>query len=167
MTRPVQHGGRGFTLVEALLAAAILAMAITAIVMPFTAGAQNEQSDARRILSASLAQEMMEEILTTPFYDPSGFFVPGPDADETSRALYDAIDDYHGHDEWEGQIASIEGEVIHDSAAVGLSRHVTTQYTYVSGQDPGEDPTFISVSVAVRYRGNPVITLRRLVYAMP
>lgn len=166
MTTARRKHDRGFTLIEALLAAAILAMAVTGILMPFTAGAQNEQTDASRTLALSLAQEMMEEILARPFCDPDGDTSPGPDANETSRASFDCIDDYDGFNEPAGQIAAPDGEIIDGSAATGLSRHVKAAYVHVNGQDTSEAPTFIRVTVEVRYRGSPVIVLTRLVYAL-
>ena len=102
---------RGFTLTEALLASVILTVTITAIIAPFTAGAQNEQVDARRILAVSYAQEMLEEILAKPFDDPDGESVAGPEVGESERALFDNMDDYHGYSEAEGAIKSFDGEV--------------------------------------------------------
>jgi MSHA pilin protein MshD len=158
--------GPAFTLIEALLAAVILAMAVSAIAMPFTAGAQNEQVDARRTLAVSLAQEMMEEILTKPFDDPAGVMTPGPEPGETSRNTFDNIDDYHGYTEPPGCITNLDGQFINTPASVGLSRYVTATYVYVSGQDTGQPPSFIRVSVVVKHRGLPLVTLSRLVYSM-
>ena len=155
---------RGFTLVEALLAAVVLAMAVTAITMPFSSGAMNDQVDARHTLAVNLAQEMMEEILSKPFSDPQGASAPGPEPGESRRAYFDNVDDYHGYTEGEGSIANRSGEVVTDPAAKGLSRRVTVQYVYVAGQETSQDPSFVRVVVEVRYNGDPVATLVRLVY---
>jgi type II secretory pathway pseudopilin PulG len=164
MTRRRRKRGPGFTLLEALLAAVVLAMAVTAITMPFTAGAQNEGFDARRTLAVSLAQEMMEETLTKPFDDPNGIMTPGPEPGETSRDKFDNIDDYHGYKEPAGCITSLDGSIISSPASVGLSREVTCTYVYVNGQSP--PPTFIRVVVVVKHKDQPLVTLTRLVYAM-
>ena len=163
-----RFGGKtssGFTLLEALISAVVLAMAITAITMPFTVGAQNEQADGRRTLAVSLAQEMMEEILAKPFSDPQDDSQGGPEPGESSRSLYDNIDDYDGYIESEGNIKDYNGVVIDEPAAVGLSRNVAATYVYISGQDTSEDPTFIRVTVEVKYRDQTTVTLTRLVYA--
>jgi MSHA pilin protein MshD len=157
----------GFTLTEALIAAVILLTAITAITLPFAAGARAEQADARLCLAVNLAQEMMEEILAKPFLDPQGTTTVGPDPGETRRARFDNIDDYHGYYEGPGQIADATGAVITTPAAEGLSRQVTAQYVYVSGQDTSQPPTFIRVTVTVAYNGAVLVTLTRLVYKMP
>jgi len=166
MRWPLRNPDGGFTLLEALLAAVILAMAITAITMPFTAGAQSQLEDARRTLAVNLAQEMMEEILAKPFADPQGASAPGPETGELSRALFDNIDDYHGYEEPAGAVADPYGQVINDPEAVWLSRHVTATYVYVSGQDVSAEPTFLRVQVEVRYKAQPVVNLTRLVYRL-
>jgi len=153
---------------ESLLAVVILSLAVGAIIMPFTAGARNEQADARRTLAVGLAQEMMEEILAKSFEDDVPQFArnPGPEPGETDRGLFDNIDDYDGYEEQPGDIADITGQVINDPAATELSRHVTATYIYVAGQDTSEPASFIRVVVEIRYRDQLVVQLTRLVYAL-
>lgn len=162
----MMHLGRqfkkGFTLIEALLASAILAMVVMAIVMPFSAGIQNEGTDGRRTLALNLGQEMMEEVMTKPFYDPAGVMTPGPESGET-RATFNCIDDYHGLIEPDGQIKGFDGTTV--TGAAGLSRQVTAAYVYVSGQNTQIPPTFIRVTVEVRYMGQGLVVLSRLVFA--
>jgi MSHA pilin protein MshD len=167
MTRRSHRVRTGFTLAEALLATVILVTAITAITLPFAAGARAEQADARMCLAVSLAQEMMEEILAKPFSDPQGDTTPGPDAGETRRARFDNVDDYHGYYEGPGQIADATGAVLTTPIAKGLSRQVTCEYVFVSGQDTSQPATFVRVIVTVSYNGSPLVKLTRLVYKMP
>jgi len=157
----------GFTLTESLMGVAILAMSITAITMPFTAGAQNELADARRTLATSLAQEMIEEILAKPFNDPEGTSDVGPEADETGRGEFDNVDDYHGYIETAGNITGLDGQAIDDPVAAGLSRGITATYVYVSGQSDGEVASFILITVDVDYHDATVVSLSRLVYEKP
>jgi len=164
MAETEKKSKKGFTLTEALLAAVVLSMAITGIVMPFTAGAQNEQNDARGTLAVALGQEMMEEILAKPFRDPQGSSGPGPEPGENTRNRFDNIDDYDGYSEFDGELVGFNGTAIDGPAAVGLSRHVTAAYVYVAGQDTSGDATFIRIKVEVKYRNQPVVTLTRLVY---
>jgi len=171
MNRSEQKHAEGFTLFEALLAAVILAMAVVAITLPFTAGAQNQETEARQALAVNLAEELMEEILLRPFEEPDdGDDVIeaeaefGPESNELTRADFDAIDDYHGYSESPGSIPGADGAVVQDRAAAWLSRHVTVAYVYLQGQDVSEDPSVMRVVVEVRYRGDPLITLTRLVH---
>lgn len=168
MTGPCTTRRTGFTLAESLLAAVVLVTAITAITLPFAAGARAEQTDARMCLAVNLAQEMMEEILSKPFSDPQGVSVPGPEIGETRRSRFDNVDDYHGYTEAIGQIAAASGAIIRTPASVGLARSVTAEYVYVSGQTPWVDPpTFVRVRVRVTYKGAKMTELTRLVYKMP
>ncbi len=149
---------------EAMLASVILAMAVGAILMPFTAGSLNEQTDLRKTLAVSLAQEMMEEILSKPFVDPGGSTIPGPDSGET-RLTFDGVKDYDGCTEPDGRIADCTGQFISGAAAKGLSRDVTVQYVTVSGQ-PADAKSFLRVAVTVSHHGQVLVRLTRLVYAM-
>lgn len=171
MRSPARQRGEGFTLLESLLAAVVLAMVVAAITLPFTAGARSQQAEARQTLGTSLAEELMEEILQKPFEEPddadqvaedeSAF---GPDAGESSRADFDAIDDYHGYTEAAGSVQGADGSAVTDPAAAGLSRHASVAYVYVSGQNPADDPSFMRVVVEVRYQNQPIVTLTRLVH---
>ena len=163
--------GKAFTLFEALLASAILAMAVTAVMMPFTAGMRSQIVDARQTLATSLAGELMEDILRRPFEEPDdgdeapeSVFAFGPDAGEDTRDDFSAIDDFSGYDEPAGAVLDPSGAVVSDPAAMGLSRHASVAYVFVSGQDPAGEPSFMRVTVEVRYEGEPVVTLTRLVY---
>ncbi|MEI7835113.1 MAG: prepilin-type N-terminal cleavage/methylation domain-containing protein [Planctomycetota bacterium] len=155
---------QGFTLVEAMIASSILAATVTAVTLPFTAGAQNEQDSARLTLAVALAGELMEEILSKPFDDPTGVQTPGPEAGETSRSLYTNVDDYHNYSEADGQIKDAYGSSCTDPLAKGLSRVATTEYVYLSGQSTAQSPSVIRVTVAVKYNTRAVSTLQRLVY---
>ena len=155
---------QGFSLIEAMIASTILAATVTAVTLPFTAGAQNEQDSARTTLAVALAEELMEEILSKPFDDPAGGQTPGPEAGETSRSLYDNIDDYHGYTEAAGQIKDANGASCTDPLATGLSRSATVEYVYLAGQSTAQAASVVRVTVTVSYKGQTVSTLQRLVY---
>ncbi len=145
---------------EALLAAVVLAIVVGAIVMPFTAGASNTAQNARSTLAVNLAQDLMEEILAKPFSDPDG-----NETGETGRSNWDDMDDYNGYSEAEGTIAGFDGVTVDDPAAVALTRNATVESIYVAGQSAPDPPTFLRITVYVRYHGDVVVRLSRLVYA--
>lgn len=87
----------GFTLIETLIAAAILAVSVAAIAHAITAGHAQTEDSLHRARAVALAEAMLEEVLSKPYRDPSGATTIGPDSGETSRALFDNIDDYHGY----------------------------------------------------------------------
>lgn len=154
---------QAFTLIEALLAAVILAMSISAIVMPFTVGMACESADGRRTLAVNLAQEMMEEILTKPFLDPAGVMTLGPESGET-RTTFNCIDDYNGFVEGDGQIRGFDGQLVTADAARGMTRRVTCAYVYVNGQDQFQVASFIRVTVEVQWKNQSLVVLSRLVF---
>ncbi len=159
------RGRGGFTLIEALLAASLLAIGAAAIIVPFATGAGNELVESRRILALNLAKEMTEEVISLPFRDPDGESSAGPEFGESSRDLFDNVDDYDGYTEPAGTITNLDGVLIDGPAAQGLSRHVTARYVHLSGQDIYQEPTFIRLTVTVRHKNNDIVTLTRLVYA--
>jgi hypothetical protein len=156
------------TLMEALLASVVLSIGASTIILPFTTAARNEEVDGRRTLAAHLGQEMMEEILSKPFEDPQGSGGLGPESGETSRSLYDNIDDYHkyqdGYNQLISDIVGLDGQAVDNPAVADLSRHVVVAYIHVSGQDTSEDPNFVRIEVTLKYVGTAFLTLTRLVY---
>ena len=150
----------GITLVESLLAATVLAMAVTAIIVPFSAGAQSAQEDARQTLAVGLAQGLMEEILAKGFSDPDG-----SDTDEGGRWDWDNMADYDALAEADGDIRSFDRQLVTDPGARGVTRRASVKSVYVSGQDTADASTFLRIVVEVEHRGVTVIKLTRLVYA--
>jgi hypothetical protein len=151
----------GFTLLEAMLASAVLAMTITGITVPFTVGAANEEVEFRNTLAVALGADMLEEILSRPYSD--GRYTPGPASGET-RATYNCMTDYDGYTEADGGIVASDGNVVADPASPGLSRTVSSKYVYVTGQSTLINPTFISIAVTISYKNQPIVTLTRLVF---
>jgi hypothetical protein len=150
-------------MIEGLLASAILAVAAAAMLFPFTVGAQNNSIVVDQAAAVNLAEALMEEILSKPFYDPQGASSPGPESGETNRSLFDNIDDYDNYSESAGAMVDSSGEAISDASLSTYGRSVDVSYTYVPGQDTGEDPTFATVTVTVTSGEKTVHTLTRLV----
>jgi len=163
--RRTARNNTGFTLLESLIAASVLALSITAITLPFTAAAQTELEEARRTISLCLAREMIEEIISVDFYDPDGPSTPGPESSEYTRWDFDNIDDYNGYSETGDAIVGLDGEALTGLAAKDLTRSVTVEYVYVDGQPTTISPTFVRITVEVAYEGNVTASVTRLVYA--
>jgi Tfp pilus assembly protein PilV len=157
MPRAQSHGG--LTLIESLVAAAILAMVVIAVAVPFAAARSNEQADARMTMAAHLAQEMMEEVLSRPFSDGVG--VAGKETGET-RATFNCMDDYDGYTEAAGAIAAADGRLCTDPAAAGLSRVVSAKYTKVQGSP---NNSYMRIVVTIKYQNQPLLSIARLAYS--
>ncbi|NLF29937.1 MAG: prepilin-type N-terminal cleavage/methylation domain-containing protein [Planctomycetes bacterium] len=166
-------GGRGFTLAEVLIASAMLAFVASAVMVPYAAGIQNDRFCGIHTEAVALGQDLMEDILALPFYDPEtpDTLALGPDAGEFTRATFDNIDDYHGYSEAEGVVTLALTDIEPDDVTEGLWREVTVTYLRLPGQpEPGpEDKPFSAchVTVTVYCNAEMMTSMERLIYANP
>jgi len=136
MPKRVSNRGRGarraggFTLLEALFAASVLAVVVAAVTQSIVAGQMQTYDAMHSARAVALTEAMMEEILVLPYDDPEGGVVIGPDAGETTRQQFDDIDDYHG---WSASPPQTrDGDPI--PAFPGWSRRVAVEW--VEHDDP-------------------------------
>jgi len=134
---------RGFTLIEAMIAAVVLGIAAAGVLLPFTSGAAIRAEGAHRTLAAKLAGDLMEGIVKTPF--------------EQIIAAYD------GYAEPQGQVKDASGIVFTDSNYANFSRDVICEYVYMPQESGDIEPKFIRIIVRVYYRGGEIATVSRLV----
>ncbi|HWL93196.1 MAG TPA: type II secretion system protein [Phycisphaerae bacterium] len=155
----------GFTLVEALLAATILAIVAATATLPFAAGAQNSAEAQKLEQAVELGQAMMEEVLARPFFEPTQTTPSlGPDSGETSRTLYKSIDDFHGYSEASDKVVrSYKAEKVDDKAMTDYWRSVTVEYVTFSNMQPGDTNSLARVTVKVYRDTALLVTLSRLV----
>jgi len=155
----------GFTLVEALIAVMILGFSAAGIAMLLTASMQQNYLSEKYMLAGNLAQDLLDEIMGKPFYDPDspGNLTPGPEAGETSRALLDNVDDYDGLIEPAGAMQLPNGSPLDRPNLGGFSRSTSAEYVYLPGQDAQADPTFILVDVEVLDNSVPMAEVKRLI----
>jgi type II secretory pathway pseudopilin PulG len=91
---------RGFSLVEAMVSAGIVGVMLVASVNLLSGAARTRTADNNRRAALLLAQHLISEIQQQPYKDESPLgLLFGPEASETTRALYDDVDDYHNHTE--------------------------------------------------------------------
>lgn len=91
----------GFTLVEAVVAISITAIAGSAILLGVTSSVRTADEALKKTVALGLAEQLLDEICQARFRDVSEDVsteprVNGPGAAETSRAMYDDVDDYRG-----------------------------------------------------------------------
>ncbi len=135
----------GFTLLEATLAIALLGLAATGVLLPFSKGATVQAEGLRLTLAAKLADDLMERIVATP-----------PDQ---IMATWD------GYAEAQGQVRDAGGAVFADPMYANFSRRVTCQDNVYAPQESGPPlpPTYLLVSVQTSYRGSAIASLSRLI----
>lgn len=148
---------KGFTLVETIIAIVIMGIALSTMAYVLGAGVSDSSDTYSETRTTALAQAYLDEILARRFDErshPSGSppcsGLPadmtarpcteaasfGVDGGESSRALYDDVDDYHGIDEGSGgatlNLLDAEGNIRtgYDNFRVGIS------VSYVGNQAP-------------------------------
>ncbi|MBN2582168.1 MAG: type II secretion system protein [Planctomycetes bacterium] len=150
----------GFTLVEILVAAAILGMVFVVLLEAFAVGLRMLEQSQRVTIAASLAEEIHEMVLTLPLADPeepshwgleTGEVLPPDDVDDLDDLVFSPP-------------ASSDGSVLSDLS--DYAQHVTV--TSMSATDfalPVADGTsnVCRVSVSVTHRGLEVSRVSWLV----
>ena len=99
--RPARSARRGFTLVEALVATTILAVAGSALLFGLTAAMDTTQDVVHRTIAAGLAQQLMDEVAGLPYADKTGGPYESPlvsavDATTGCRTACHDQADFHG-----------------------------------------------------------------------
>ncbi len=158
-----------FTLAEALLATTILSVVAATALLPFAAGLQNTQEAIKFEQAVELGEALMEEVLARPFFAPSSTAKsPGPDSGESSRKLYNEIDDFHGLSEYnaisqKATLVDYAGDELSAPQFAGYHREVSVSYVTFDDQPAGDDDAFVHVQVRVYHEKNLLVTLDRLV----
>ena len=135
--RNICRNRKGFSLAEAVIATVVLGIAAAGVLLPFTSGASVRAAGARRTLGAKLASDLMEEFVNTSFEE--------------------IVTDGGGYvDEPQGQIKDVNGAVFSDQMYANFSRGAN--YEYDAGQ-----PYFMIVTVWVKYNGEEIVSLKRLI----
>ena len=147
---------RGFTAIEALVAAAILAIVTAAVSGALMAGRAQTRL-ARDTLSASfLGQSLMDEIMRLPYNDPS------PGQTMTTRSTFDHISDFGGYSDGPGGLTDQLGNAYTDANGndnfPGFSRAVTM--TQVSNAPTGWGRTLNGLLVTVTVTKDSVELVR-------
>ncbi|MEO1237545.1 MAG: hypothetical protein AAFX76_12225, partial [Planctomycetota bacterium] len=83
----------GLTLAEALFASAVLALVVAALSQTVVSGQSHTYNALHEARALSLAEALMEEVLALPYTDPGGDTAAGPDAGESARDTFDAVDE--------------------------------------------------------------------------
>jgi len=133
---------RGFTLAEATLAMVLLGVAAAGVLLPFAGGASVQAEGLHRTRGAVLANSLIEQVAATPF---------------------DSLIGTYNYTESEGQLKDAAGIVITDPMYANFSREVTCQYVYVPQQATAAAANFVLATVEVRYRGQILVTVNRLI----
>lgn len=109
---------RGLTLVECLIASAILALAVVAVSQAIVAGQMQTVDALHRARALELAEALMDEVLRLPYADPDGT------GGEVGRANFDNLEDFDGFSEAPGAVNDAGGTA-YDAPFQTFSRSVS------------------------------------------
>ncbi len=153
----------GFTLIEAMIASTIVAVAVIGVAGLMASSAGQAQYAAETANAIALGRQLMEEIAAKPLIDPTdGSRTLGAEAGETSRTLFDNVDDYHGYLDATTAIKTATGDWYVLGDGQKYERRVRVQYlTSPSGPaDPNGD--FALVTVTITTPGATPVVLKQI-----
>ena len=159
---------RGFTLAESLIAVVVLTIAVGAMMGPLSASYQQTRTVSQTTTAITLAQQLLDEILSKPFIDPTDLSTTlGPEADEPSRAAFDNMDDYNGYHDSTNTNASdamktASGSTVAWNSSDTYSRAVTMEYRATPDGPAVASGDYLVVSVTVTMPHNNKVTVQRI-----
>ena len=133
---------RAFSLIEALLATAVLGIAAAGVLLPFSSGAIVRAEGLHRTLGVKLASDLMEQVVNAPF---------------------DQVLTSYNYTESQGQVKDGAGAVFTDQAYAKYSRKVEATAVCVPQDAAAAGTSYIIVKVTVYYDGGQVAAVTRLV----
>ncbi len=145
-----------------LIASAILSFVTLGIVQAVSAGQTRTLDALKRARADALAEVLLEEVLSKPYADPDADTAFGPDAGESTRAGFDAVDDFHGYSELAGALADHAG-LAYPTAYQGFDRSVTVVAVTNNVGDLGGDHVGMEVTVTISEPNGRSWTVERFV----
>ena len=152
----------GFTLLESLVAAAVLGAAVVGVAAPLLASHQQSQAAQQTGMAIAIARQLLEEIAARPFAEPDGSTHLGPESGETTRAAYDNADDYHAYEDSTPALKSIDGSTL-IVAGETYKRSVSVQYRSGRSGPTANTGDYALVTVSVLEPCGRVVRLARLI----
>ena len=162
--------GRGFTLIEGMMASVLLAVVAMAVLAAFTAAAQNGAEADESMTAAELARQLLDEIASKPVLDPNNVVqMLGPDAGESGRAQFDNVDDYHGYKDSTKKLYGLDSVAVMD-LPYEYKRSVTVEFRRPPGTTTARasaDFVVVTVKVQVKSGADGTYTFQRLFANVP
>ena len=163
----------GLTLAESLVAAVVLAVAVVGIMGPISASHHQSRAAEESSTCASLARQLMDEIAARVFVDPTDQSTTlGPEIDESTRAQFDNVDDFHGYrDSSDGsagdRIKAVDGTIVTLQTPGVFQRSVAVEYRQTPAGPPVMSGDFALIRVVVQGEGGKRVVVNRLATRYP
>ena len=145
------HRQRGLTVVECLVAMTILSIVVLVTCHTLAAGQEHVYQGDRIAVAARLGRDMLEEIGSREYRDPTTPTNFGLESGETTRAQFDDIDDYNNYTEALGALADFAGNA-YPTADQEFSRRVTVTATTQTVTQLSRSFPGVSITVTVQAR---------------
>jgi len=157
-------GSRGFTLIEGVVASAVLAIAVVALAASLNAGHMASYEFAQGRCATRLAEELLEYILSLPYHDPDESSARGPEPGEAGIGLFDNMDDFHGYVEAGSTLRDMAGNE-YPAQYQGFTRSVTVETVGETVSNLGEPISGLRIRVEVCSSRGRVWEIARFVAA--
>jgi Tfp pilus assembly protein PilV len=126
-TKPLRNFASAFTLMEALIASAVLVICVLAAAATLGAAANENQSLQSTIVGGALGQELLEEVLARPFPIPDVTTNPGWKQGQSDRSQYDDMADFDGYTD-SSPIKMLDGTTVDPTPGISYTRTVSFAY---------------------------------------
>jgi hypothetical protein len=146
----------GLTLVEAMLAVSVLALAVAAIGQAVVAGQMQTLAALEENAAVELGEALLDEVLRLPYDDPNG------SDSESTRATFDDVDDFDGFGEAAGSLQDAAGTT-YPAAYQKFARSVEVDAASVLIAEFGGALPGVNVTVTVSDGGGRTWVLQRFV----
>lgn len=147
--RVIRRGYRAaFTLMEGLIASVVLATTVIGITMAMSASYQTNVHLEEAGASTALARQLLEEIASRPYLDPTTQLIASPG--NGSRSSYTSLGQYQGYTDQTSSMTTLGGATVPVIASGTYTRSVVIQWRddpAGSGLATNNDMAMVTVSV--------------------
>ncbi|MCC7351871.1 MAG: prepilin-type N-terminal cleavage/methylation domain-containing protein [Phycisphaerales bacterium] len=152
----------GFTLIEALLAAVVLSVAVGGVAMTMSAAHGQSAMLRENTKMVMLGRQLMEEITALPFADPdTGQAKLGPN--EMQRSGYDDVGDYNNYSDSSDDLTTAGGEPAAMTDTGAYQRDVKVEFRSQPQGPADSDGKLALITVTITAPSGRTLKLSRLV----
>jgi type II secretory pathway pseudopilin PulG len=155
----------GFTLLESLLAAVVLAMLVAGVGEELSVTYQQTILLNQTATAVALGRELLEEIASKPLLDPStNTTTPAANALTTARSSFTGVGDYNLYTDSGESLTTLGGSTVDATGGLTYTRTVwVTQGATPTGDTISPTSDFALVTVNVKTPSGRTVSLKRVV----
>jgi len=152
----------GLTLMEVMFALLVLSFSVAALTQAVVSGQSHTYDAMHASRAITLAEAMLDEVLSKPYDDPDGDVTAGPDTGEGDRDDFDCADDYDGYTEAVGAVVD-QSLTAYPDLYQRFGRAVTVDYVTETLAGLGGDHNGMSVVITITDTHDRSWTLSRFI----